>query len=261
MRRSINTSKWYDPMWAAFMFFTRIPLWKIYQPSKESFTRVVEYWPLTGWFTGGIMASVLYFMQIFFPFYMAIIIALSTRVILTGALHEDGLADFFDAFGGEYNNKERILEIMKDSRIGTYGVLSLILYHALLFATLYSIGPFYAPFAIMATDPFCKMIAGQITQILPYARSQEESKGQICYRKFTTLAAVLYFIQGIIPFIIFIYLTEFDAWDFLVIAPCFTMFFSYLYLSKKIQGYTGDCCGAIFLLSEISMYVSIAYCL
>ena len=57
---SLNTSKWYDRLWAALIFFTRLPFWRIYQPPKEAYQGVVEFWPLAGWLTAGVMAGVLY---------------------------------------------------------------------------------------------------------------------------------------------------------------------------------------------------------
>lgn len=261
MRISINTFKWYDPIWAAFIFFTRLPLWKLYQPPQESYKAVVEYWPLTGWLTGAIMAATLYVSVFLFSFEIAIILALSARLFLTGALHEDGLADFFDGFGGGRADKSRILAIMKDSRIGTYGVLSLIIYYVLLFFSLQAIGPTNALLSFLVVDPFSKMVAGQITQFLPYARSEEQAKIKTVYRKFTLRTGIIFFIQGIIPLLLFIRFTETFRWDILVFVPCLTMFILYMFMNKRIQGYTGDCCGAVFLLTELSMYLSITYCL
>ena len=114
MQISINTSKWYDRIWAAFIFFTRLPFWRLHQPPKECFETVVEHWPLVGWFTGAIMASVIYFGSIVFPWFLTVTIAIAIRIIITGAIHEDGLADFIDGFGGGGNNRQRILDIMKD---------------------------------------------------------------------------------------------------------------------------------------------------
>ena len=105
--------------WAALMFFTRLPLWRLHQPPRESFRAVVEYWPLAGWVTGGLMALTLYASSHFLPYSIAVLLAIVVRLLLTGALHEDGLADFCDGFGGG-TDRQRILDIMKDSRIGTY---------------------------------------------------------------------------------------------------------------------------------------------
>ena len=122
---------------------------------------------MAGWLTGGVMAATVYFGSTLFPFHVALVLAIIARVMLTGALHEDGLADFFDGFGGGGNDRERILRIMKDSHTGTYGVLGLILYFALLYATLHSLTPTVAALAIFAGDAYSKMIAEQIIMFLP----------------------------------------------------------------------------------------------
>ena len=100
MRISLNTSKWYDNVWAAFIFFTRLPLWRIHEPPRECYRAVVEYWPLVGWLTGALMGGVIYLGGMFLPQAVAVLLAIAARILLTGALHEDGLADFFDGFGG-----------------------------------------------------------------------------------------------------------------------------------------------------------------
>lgn len=114
MQISLNTSKWYDRLWASFIFFTRLPLWRLHQPPRECYRSVVEYWPLTGWLTAGVMAAVVYFGSIWMPYPVAVLLAIASRILLTGALHEDGLCDFFDGFGGGGNDRQRILDIMKD---------------------------------------------------------------------------------------------------------------------------------------------------
>ena len=180
MRISLNTSnKWYKNAWAALIFFTRLPFWRIYQPPKECYRTVVEYWPLVGWLTGAFMAAALYFGAMVFPYPIAVLLAIVTRLLVTGALHEDGLADFCDGFGGGGNSRQRILDIMKDSHIGTFGTIGLILYFALLFAALHSLTPQMAAIAIFAADPFAKMAGGQIVQMLPYARAEEDSKNGV----------------------------------------------------------------------------------
>ena len=123
MLKSLNTSRWYENAWAAFIFFTRLPFYKLYSPNSESYKAVVEFWPLVGWLTGSVMAAILYFGPMAMPHALAVAAAIVARLLMTGALHEDGLADFCDGFGGG-NTRQRILDIMKDSRIGTYGVIA-----------------------------------------------------------------------------------------------------------------------------------------
>ena len=171
MEETSVKTRWYDTLWAALIFFTRLPFWRVYQPPQASYKAVVEFWPLTGWLTGGAMAATLYFGSIILPWSVAVIAAIVVRLLITGALHEDGLADFLDGFGGG-GDRARILAIMKDSHIGTYGVLGLILYMLLLGTTLYSMTPIVAALIVFAAGPFSKMVTSQLVNMLPYARRE-----------------------------------------------------------------------------------------
>ncbi len=258
MQISLNTSKpkWYDRLWAAFIFFTRLPLWRIHQPPKEAYTSVVEFWPLAGWLTGGVMAGTLWIANRWFSIEISIIFAIIARLLLTGALHEDGLADFLDGFGAG-GDRERILGIMKDSHIGTYGVLGLIFYYLIFYNILVNISNdiYMLMFFMVAADSYSKMLAGQIVQFLPYARNEETAKSGVVYRKFSTPSVIFYFLQGILPMLGILYLNNFFGWHTIIFGPCFTLFFLYYLMAHKIGGYTGDCCGALFLLCELTCYV------
>ena len=258
MRISLNTSKWWQNAWAALLFFTRLPLWRIYQPPKECYKAVVEFWPLVGWLTGGTMAAALYFGSMAFPYPIAVLLAILLRLLLTGALHEDGLADFCDGFGGG-KDRQRILDIMKDSHIGTYGVIGLILYFALLFTALINLPPKMAALAILAADPFAKMVAGQIIQMMPYARTEESAKSNIVYRKIKFSSTIGLAFQGLSPLIPFMYYFGSDVrWEYIIFIPCLTMYALYLLIWSRLRGYTGDCCGAMFLLIELTFYMVVA---
>ena len=93
---------------AALILFTRLPVWNGLMPSQSDYSDAVVYWPLTGWLTGGLTAFVMYCFSFVMPWSTAVILALVGRLLLTGALHEDGLADFCDAFGCG-GDKDRIL--------------------------------------------------------------------------------------------------------------------------------------------------------
>ena len=264
MRILRSTSKWYQHLWAALIFFTRLPFWRVYQPPKESYRAVVEFWPLTGWLTGGAMAAILYFGSAIFPYAIVVALAIVVRLLITGALHEDGLADFFDAFGGNGNDRQRILEIMKDSRIGTYGVLGLVFYVLLLYLTLSALPPKLAALTILAADPYAKMLSAQMTQMMPYARTEETSKAHTVYRRMSILSGILLAIQGLLPLSIYIWLhyqlspiTSHPSWQWLLFVPCLTMYCLYRFVWHRLRGYTGDCCGAFFLLIELSIYLTV----
>ena len=254
MQTSIDQTKWYDRIWAAFIFFTRLPFWRLHQPPKECYQTVVEHWPLTGWLTGGVMAATIYFGSMCLPYLVAILLAIVVRLLITGALHEDGLADFLDGFGGGGSDRERILTIMKDSHIGTYGVIGLILYELLLVGTLFSLTPKMAALTVMAASPYSKMVTAQLIMMMPYARREEEAKAKTVYRKMDWRAGVRLAIQGLLPMVAFLWLTK-VSWELVIFIPCLVMYFLYLLIWNRIRGYTGDCCGAVSLLVELTVYL------
>lgn len=237
---------------AALMFFTRLPLHKIVDVPSEYFKRVVELWPFVGWITGGVTSLALYGCAHIFPYTVAVVLTLLVRVLLTGALHEDGLADFCDGFGGGTSH-ERILAIMKDSHIGTYGVLGLILYFFIMVSAWSTIPLMILCPAIIAGDAWSKFCAAQIINFLPYARKAEESKSGTIYERFGVWAWILAAIGGILPCALLPALMWIAC-----IPPVLVAAMLILLMKKRIGGYTGDCCGACFLLCELSFYLSIS---
>ena len=251
---SPTRSLWYDRIWGAFIFFTRLPFWRLHQPSKDSYKSVVEYWPLTGWLTGCLMAATLYFGSLVLPYAVAVLLAIVVRLLITGALHEDGLADFLDGFGGGGSDRERILTIMKDSHIGTYGVIGLLLYHLLLFATLLSMSPIMATLTILAATPYARMVTAELIIMMPYARREEEAKNKTIYRKIEWPAGISLAVQGLLPMGLYLWYTGL-SWEMIIFIPCLVMYFLYLLIWNKLRGYTGDCCGAVCLLVELTVYL------
>lgn len=256
MEVSIGQTHFYDRIWAALIFFTRLPFWRLYQPPKACYETVVEHWPLVGWLTGGVMAATLYGASMVLPYQVAVLVAIVMRLLLTGALHEDGLADFLDGFGGGGNNRQRILDIMKDSHIGTYGVIGLVLYLLLLFFCLSSMSQEMAALAILAADPYAKMLTAQLVSMMPYARREEEAKAKVIYRKITLVSGVSLAVQGLLPIGLFVWYMGI-VWEPLIFIPALVMYFLYLLIWRRLHGYTGDCCGAVCLMVELSVYLTL----
>ena len=200
------------------------------------------------------MAATLYFGSKVMPYPIVVVSAILIRLLITGALHEDGLADFLDGFGGGGKDRQRILDIMKDSHIGTYGVLGLVIYGLLLFGILISLAPRVAALTILAADPYSKMVASELIIMMPYARTEETAKNKIVYRKIEWKAGISLAIQGLIPMVAFLWYTEL-SWELIIFLPCLVMYFLYLLIWRRIHGYTGDCCGAVCLLVELSVYL------
>ena len=234
---------------AAFIFFTRLPFWRLKEVPSECFKHVVPYWPWVGWLTGGLMAMVLGLGSQVMPVSLAWILAIVTRLLVTGALHEDGLADFFDGFGGG-TTRERTLTIMKDSHIGTYGVIGLIVYFLLMLELR------HLPIPVLCTLVVCgdcwgKLCASQLINFLPYARKEEESKAKVIYNRMSGKELFFCIAGGVLPLL----LLPSYLWVALI-APCLVLAFLIRMMKRRLQGYTGDCCGATFLMCEMAFYLS-----
>lgn len=241
---------------AAFVFFTRLPFWRLkaFNVSQEYYKQVINCWPIVGWLTAVAMVAVLWLTAQVLPFTIAVLLAIISRLLITGALHEDGLADFFDGFGGGVT-RERILTIMKDSHIGTYGVLSLIVYFLMLYTVLGAMNLQVACVVILVGDPLCKLIASQITLFLPYARTEETSKAKVVYNKMSMKPFFISLFFGLFPMLFLMGIKQYIAVIFPVLIFCILVFL----MKKKIGGYTGDCCGALFLLCELSFYLGVLF--
>ena len=136
---------------AALMMFTRLPLWRVVQVDKRYYRDILHCWSIVGFLTGAVTWGVLWLSAQVLPLLPACVLAVVARLLLTGALHEDGLADFFDGFGGGHDRESR-LRIMKDSHIGSYGVIGLMAYFLLYVSLLYSLPPGSWAASILAAD-------------------------------------------------------------------------------------------------------------
>ena len=234
---------------AAFIFFTRLPFWRLKEVPSECFKHVVPYWPWVGWLTGGLMAMVLGLGSQVMPLSLAWILAIVTRLLVTGALHEDGLADFFDGFGGG-TTRERTLTIMKDSHIGTYGVIGLIVYFLLMLELRHLPVPVLCTLVVCG-DCWGKLCASQLINFLPYARKEEDSKAKVIYNRMSGKELFFCIAGGVLPLL----LLPSYLWVALI-APCLVLAFLIRMMKRRLQGYTGDCCGATFLMCEMAFYLS-----
>jgi adenosylcobinamide-GDP ribazoletransferase len=239
---------------AAFIFFTRLPLWRVSAPPKEAFRNVIRYWSATGWLTAAVTAGTLWAAAQVLPVPVAVLAALAARILLTGALHEDGLADFFDGFGAG-GPRERILAVMKDSHIGTCGVIALVVYFGMIGTQLSALAFGSIPLAcqaILAGDPLCKFIASHIVA-LPYARTEAASKSGTVYARYTPATWLVSAFFGLFPLLYFLHRPLLPT----LLLPLILFGGLLLLMRKKLGGYTGDCCGAAFLLCELAFYLGI----
>ena len=166
----------------ALQFLTRVPVpgWVCQGFDAAWLNTCVRYFPLVGLLVGGFGGAVLWAALLLWPPMVAAVLAVAATIWLTGAFHEDGLADTFDALGGHVP-RERALAIMKDSRIGTYGAAALVLGIGLrvaLLGSLAGVDPLGAVFACVAAHVLGRTAAVAVMAWLPYAGDAEHAKAK-----------------------------------------------------------------------------------
>lgn len=246
---------------AALIFFTRLPFHKLAVVERSYYERVVPLWPLVGYLTGGVMTLVFVIASACgLSLGISLTLAVLSRVMVTGALHEDGFADFCDGFGGGYG-RERILEIMKDSHIGTYGVLGLILYYVVLYNLLIGAMAWdLSPWILLSADAFSKYLGSTIIYFLPYARNEEGAKNKLVYQEVPQNEKIVSFLLGTLPLGLLLVSgcqeRVSGIWLLaLILVPALTCVLLFRFMNRCIQGYTGDCCGATFIIVETVFYL------
>ena len=209
------------------------------------------YLPLIGWLIGGICALVFYLADLLWPQTTAVILALIAGILLTGALHEDGFADACDGFGGGMD-KQRILEIMKDSHIGVYGFIGLLLMLLLKISVLSATPAATVPLVLLAGHSISRLSPLLLMQRYEYAREQHSKASDAVYKpNFRELAFAA--IIALLP------LTLLPVLCALAIIPVLlaTLLLG-RYFFRRIGGYTGDCLGASQQVAETVFYLSVS---
>ena len=159
----------------AVQFLTRVPTPRLATFEPDWITRSARYFPLVGQGVGAASALVLVLADRAWSAPVAAVLAVAAGVLITGAFHEDGLADTADGLGGG-QTAERRLEIMKDSRIGTYGACALVLTLALRAAILASTPVAIAAVILLSAHGLGRAAAVVVMRSTPYAPSGEAGK-------------------------------------------------------------------------------------
>lgn len=241
--------------WHSLMFFTRIPVPKhiVYSAEKMQFS--TAYLPLTGLVVGCFGALVFWLSDTYIDTTIAAVLSTVATVWLTGAFHEDGFADLCDGFGGGYT-KEKVLEIMKDSRSGAYGVVGTVLILLLKVSALVKIGSL-SLIAIPVAHTLSRITPVIISYFWLYVRPDDgTSKSKDTARKLPIGYMWLAFVSSIIP------LFFMPAFWYFVLIPVVLVVSWVLgsWFKRRIGGYAGDCLGASQQLSEVVIYLTIIIC-
>jgi adenosylcobinamide-GDP ribazoletransferase len=238
----------------AFSFFSRLPVAKSLNFSAYPFYLGNAYLPVVGLCYALCCCAIFFVSQTVFNPIISVIFMLVAGLLLTGAFHEDGFADSCDGFGGGYS-KQQCLTIMKDSQIGAYGVIGLILLFALKIAVLSELatlqgGLFFAIIGCAAmVSRFTALCLMQYSQ---YARLDESSKVASSTAplpiKYLTFALCF----SILPFVLLVALSgKIMAVTFMVAIVSLSTFLCKTYFEQKIEGYTGDCLGFLQQTNEL----------
>ncbi|MEM1086467.1 MAG: adenosylcobinamide-GDP ribazoletransferase [Pseudomonadota bacterium] len=238
----------------ALQFITRIPIGgaKVYTPERMAAS--VRYYPLVGALIGAICTLIFWWSLFLFPTGVSVIFAIAAGLLLTGAFHEDGLADTFDGIGGGLS-REKALEIMKDSRLGTYGTLALIIALAVKVGALITL-----PNALIAAALITGHSLSRVSSVLTIATSRyvrDEGTGKPVAGGIsrTSLAVTVLSAALIMAFWCYVIVPVALLWAIggLLIGHILIR----LFFEPKLGGYTGDTLGAVQQASEIGFYIGL----
>jgi len=236
----------------AVMFFTRLPVPSQANWSPDYLNKASQYFSLVGWIVGGVAAGVFLLSQMLFPVEVAVALSMVASILLTGAFHEDGLADACDGFGGGWD-RDQILTIMKDSRLGTYGACGLVLGLALKWLCLSRLNPTLIAPALFVAHPFSRLASTALIRFGSYARKDLESKAKPLAVEMNGFQFLVAAVFGLAPFLMYP-----SPWIWASLAPVLliTLYLKH-YFEKWIGGYTGDCLGAVQQVTELITYLTL----
>lgn len=225
----------------ALSYFTRIPIPKAVIFDNEQFHKANAYLPLIGTLMALVMVSFFYLCQLLFSIPVSIILMLVLSLLMTGALHEDGFADCCDGLGGGYSIEQR-LNIMKDSQIGSYGGIGLIMLLLLKFTLLVELASqslTVLAISVVLGQTVSRYVALYIMQSLPYVRLENGGKVQGLAKK---LNRKYFLFASISTLVTLLLLPLSSALLLLTVTALMTVILKKLFM-KNIAGYTGDCLG------------------
>jgi adenosylcobinamide-GDP ribazoletransferase len=239
---------------AAGQFLTRIPMPSLpYEP--DSLSRAVKFFPVVGLVIGSAAALLHQLLTPHLPRLVTALLVIAFLVSITGCLHEDGLADAADGFGGG-SSREQILIILKDSRIGSYGGAALTLSLFTRVLLLASLPLTQIPQYLIAAHVLCRWTTLPLSYYLVSARSQQDQAGAgqgARIARLTTRGTLL--IGSLFTLAICIWLLRTHA-AAAIVATILVTLLSGLYFQRRIDGVTGDCFGATNQLAEIAVYLT-----
>ena len=233
----------------AIQFLTRLPVPGKLAASEEDLGRASAFFPLVGIMVAGGAAGVFLLSQYLLPLSVGVLLAIIFAAFITNGFHEDGLADAFDGFGGGWT-KERVLEIMRDSRIGTYGTLALIFLVLGKYNFLSLLPPRQIWRWLIVSHAASRWTVLPLAAWMPYARA--EGQGKLVANKIRWSAILI----GSITLLATFALLPWKAAAIALLATVLVTVLCGLYYHARLKGITGDCLGATNQLTEVALYLT-----
>ena len=238
----------------AVQFLTRWPIRSQDLFTEARLTATTRYYPLVGAMIGAFSGGVFWVAHLVFPVSLAIVLATAASLLATGAFHEDGFADACDGLGGG-TTRERALEIMRDSRLGTYGAAGLGLMLAAKVLALAAAPPEVIPWLLIAAHAASRSSAVFAIATSTYVRSAGIAKPVADAVEPDSLALALAI--GVAAACVLLTVTAPAA----ILLGLAGLAAGHLAMrgvyERKLGGYTGDCLGAVQQMSELGMYLGV----
>ncbi|PZO19808.1 MAG: adenosylcobinamide-GDP ribazoletransferase [Burkholderiales bacterium] len=252
----------------ALQFFTRIPVtgrladWVGFSPAMLRAS--AAHFPGVGWIVGALTAAVLWGLLLVLPAvpaapWVAAVASTVFGVLLTGAFHEDGLADLADGLGGSMD-RTRALEIMKDSRIGSYGAIALVLAvlaKVALLALLAQVDAWLAVVALFAAHVTSRTVPLFVIRTLAHVGDTPQSKSKPLAESIGNAGLAAGLLWWALAMALVVWLLPAAPWAQAVLGALIGLGWMWRLLQRRLQGFTGDGLGATQQVSEVLFYLGL----
>lgn len=239
----------------AISFFTRIHVRLPDNIPQEMFHQSSRYFAVVGLMIGVFSAFLYFSLSQFLPISVALILVMASQLLITGAFHEDGWADVWDGFGGGWTVKQK-LNIMKDSRLGTYGASSLFFILLLKFQLLVTLAELFNSTliitALILAQTLSRVVATSLVFSMRYVSEDATSKAKPIVQNLSKTSLAILMLTGITALLT---LCPFNQALVIIVGLFCLRVLIIKWFNQQLGGYTGDCLGAAQQLSEVSIYL------
>jgi adenosylcobinamide-GDP ribazoletransferase len=240
----------------ALQFLTRVPVPSAMGFKPEWLHASARHFPAVGLIVGAVSSTVLWAAGHLWPAAVAVLLAMAVTVWMTGGFHEDGLADTCDGLGGSVS-RERALDIMKDSRLGSYGALGLVFVLALKAASLHGLATrdlLAALVLLPLAHAWSRTATVVMLRLLPYGGDLDHAKAKPLAQQVDGLGLLVALVWALIAGGAASLFVPAKALAVAALAVAAVTLWMARWLRLRLGGYTGDALGATQQFSEVAVY-------